>query len=336
MCLIIVASKPSQVLDLDIWKAWNTNSHGAGIMQHRTGRLFVKKGIMRFSLLEETLKKLPECGPVAVHLRMATHGAVHGKNTHPWVIDSQSALMHNGVLSGLGKHGATGESDSAHLARILSYLPHNERKSLLNTLDGRYVYSSDEGMLMHGTGWTERSKGLWLSNTYWDYSVRTRTPTYSEWEEEHPVTYGRGGHGWGPTKLLTDDRDRAFNDEDKKNGTWGGVIKKSRHSPLTGSDASNELEAKITRMLKEAQAELDKEERKQSDTPEDGPVEVGELVKASVDDGAETQDPTASTGLISQSTPPPDTLNRTIYVDGKPSRWVHNEEKGDWELRPVN
>jgi predicted glutamine amidotransferase len=166
MCLIIVADSPKDVLTLALSAAWEANPHGAGFMYlSKRGELVARKGIMHVKVLKSILELLPDM-PIAVHLRYATHGAPNYLNTHPWMLDAESALMHNGVLHNLGTPGDKGMSDSAHLAAILNTVKHDDRKALLDSLEGRYAYAhSEHGITVHGDFVEHR--GMLLSNTYW-------------------------------------------------------------------------------------------------------------------------------------------------------------------------
>lgn len=163
MCLIMVG-KTADILKMDLKSAWRCNSDGAGLVIAEKKPIVVK-GLMSLKSLLACLKKIPDNREIAVHLRMATHGRVCKENTHPFQVDQYSTMMHNGILSSLGKSGVWGESDSAHLARILTKVKHQDRLALLKTISGKYLYTHQTSMFAIGDFTLE--KGVKLSNTYW-------------------------------------------------------------------------------------------------------------------------------------------------------------------------
>lgn len=165
MCVIMVADCPKKILALSLKDAWQRNSDGAGILIQTQAGITVFKGLMKFKTLMKTLKTIPESTQTAVHFRMATHGASTEENTHPFQIDQDSYLMHNGVLSSLGKAGKDGFSDSGHLAKILTGVDPRDRIPLMEELGGKYLYADVDGMECIGD-FTDKD-GVLCSNTYW-------------------------------------------------------------------------------------------------------------------------------------------------------------------------
>lgn len=176
MC-VIMYGKVKNILALDLKSAWDTNPHGAGIIipsEHPRAL----KGMMNYNRFLFTLKILPNYSEVVVHLRMATHGKVDTDNTHPFKINADSFLMHNGILSGLGEYGDKGRSDSAHLTEIITRLPHKDRVSILSALPGKYAYVRKH--IVHLIGDFEKADKVTMSNTYWMPGKITDT-----WREMH-------------------------------------------------------------------------------------------------------------------------------------------------------
>ena len=123
MCVII--HKPEKVtLNVDeLRAAFDLNSHGAGYMWRQRGHaVHIRKGFMTCAALEEDLKEqgflkdgvLTDRAALGLHFRIATSGGVCPERTHPFPISksyrvqeqliqqTQAALMHNGVISGMG------------------------------------------------------------------------------------------------------------------------------------------------------------------------------------------------------------------------------------------
>lgn len=163
MCIIFIG-KTKDITKLDLAAAWQTNSHGAGIVIP-SKQPEVVKGIMKLKDLCDLLSRIPARQTIAVHLRLATHGSIAPKNTHPFMIEEHSYLMHNGILHGLGKSGYHGMSDSAHLAKILQSVSLKDRGALLNALPGKFAIIDRGSIKMYGA--FEKESNVHMSNTYW-------------------------------------------------------------------------------------------------------------------------------------------------------------------------
>lgn len=162
MCLIIIGDSINDVHEhVSFVDAWRANEDGAGVCYLKNGRIYMRKGIMRLKDLIHSVNRVPKQCPVAIHLRLATHGGVSRENTHPFSV-KDNYLMHNGVISSLGKSGKHGESDSAHLARILAKLPERDRLPLLESVSGKFAYITPSGIYPIGR-FEDRGKVL-LSN----------------------------------------------------------------------------------------------------------------------------------------------------------------------------
>lgn len=164
MCLIAYADCITKIQNLPLETIWKDNSHGAGLLTYRGNKLVASKGYMTLPSLLRKLEHIPKNTPVAIHFRLATHGSISEYNTHPFRVAKDSYLMHNGVLPALGNSGESGNSDSAHLARILSKLPHKDRKYLLESLNGRFLLASPKEISLHGS--FEKHNDCHCSNTY--------------------------------------------------------------------------------------------------------------------------------------------------------------------------
>ena len=183
MCVIVYKPAGCQVPGTDILRAcWAANRDGAGMMLPHAGRVRIRKGFMDWdafavALEEEAASHDLEALPLALHFRIATHGAVKPGCCHPFpvcgsasqmrVTEQEAAIgfMHNGVLSGLPTTDAV--SDSMSFAkRVLSPL---DRLSgdLLGDADMRKVIgASTQGsrfLLMDGAG-DVRTFGRWIAD----------------------------------------------------------------------------------------------------------------------------------------------------------------------------
>lgn len=168
MCVILVGTK-KQLLSIELNRAWKTNADGAGFSYVENKRVRIVKGLMAFDAMIEALENTRARGLISLHLRLATHGRVCAKNTHPFAVGND-ALAHNGVLSAFGVSGASGVSDSADLARVLSALKPNDRNKVLASLSGMFALTTARAkndVVLFGSRRWEDYKGVQCSNLYW-------------------------------------------------------------------------------------------------------------------------------------------------------------------------
>jgi hypothetical protein len=165
MCLIAIG-KCADILAADVKEMWSSNSDGAGVAAHKDGKPYPIKGIMKLQQLMRVLKTIPADQMIAVHFRWATHGAVTPGNTHPFRVDNDTLLMHNGVLSEFGQAGKNGESDSKHLARVLGQVDVKDRAAVLKSLSGKYCLITPTNFHMYGH--FTKQKEVHYSNMFWE------------------------------------------------------------------------------------------------------------------------------------------------------------------------
>ena len=193
MC-VIMYGKTKDILSLDLDRAWNQNKDGAGLILPIKNPV-TYKGIMSIAELKSILIKLPKQKYIALHLRQATHGPANKGNTHPFEVERNVHLMHNGCLFGLGSSGNKGSSDSAHLARILSKVSHKDRVALLQALPGKYLVSNHGKITL--IGGFETVNNVECSNTSWQLPTigyGSTQGTYGQYSWQNGV-YGNRASG---------------------------------------------------------------------------------------------------------------------------------------------
>ncbi len=95
MCLII-ASPNGKAPDMGIVSdAIIGNPHGWGAVSAAGGKLRADKGFGLPSL-ERAIRRMD--GPYLIHFRYATHGAVGYANCHPFKVNRDCYMVHNGIL----------------------------------------------------------------------------------------------------------------------------------------------------------------------------------------------------------------------------------------------
>lgn len=119
--------------------------------------------------------------PMAVHLRLATHGKVEWNNAHPIeVVPDQMALIHNGVFSEFAKD--RDKLDSRQFADMLRDLPDgwSDSETIWKLLRGFVGYSNKVVLLDRHGGWTilGESNGHWTDGTWYSNS------SYKAWHRQ--------------------------------------------------------------------------------------------------------------------------------------------------------
>lgn len=118
MCIIIVANKDKKISSEHIKLASELNCDGFGISASVNNKLFVYKSISMNSddiiKLYNSMRQVAT-GDIVLHFRLATHGDVSDKLCHPFYVNKNLVMFHNGVIrdsvSGYNRHN-NNESDT--------------------------------------------------------------------------------------------------------------------------------------------------------------------------------------------------------------------------------
>lgn len=102
MCLATLTTNGRTLTDEQIRNAWNANPHGGGIAYFdSTGKVqaFRTLSLPKFQrayarLIDEGL----HYSPMALHFRLATHGDKTINNVHPFRMDANTLVIHNGMF----------------------------------------------------------------------------------------------------------------------------------------------------------------------------------------------------------------------------------------------
>jgi predicted glutamine amidotransferase len=126
MCIAIL--NKTGILSKDAFKnSWENNYDGAGFAYSDGNKIIVHKedkGYEPFyKMYAKHRKKFPQ-QTFLVHFRISTHGTVTKDNLHPFVINDNVALIHNGMVNLLDHKTGDKRSDTNFLCEeILSHLP---------------------------------------------------------------------------------------------------------------------------------------------------------------------------------------------------------------------
>ena len=184
MCLLfLVPDRAHREAVDDAWLTdiYTRNDDGFGFMWHtKNGGPQHYKAVGKVEDFIAAYRKMERhAKPFAVHVRMATHGAVETSQSHPYPVDDLGTawLMHNGVLS-TGNWADRSKSDTWHyindtvgplyaqlgaglftpaLLDMMGEAIGNNRFILMDKTGEFYTVNKSQGLI-----W----RGMWLSNTY--------------------------------------------------------------------------------------------------------------------------------------------------------------------------
>jgi predicted glutamine amidotransferase len=215
MCLIAYLKNKSFV-DYDaLESAHENNPHGWGIVYAQDGRLHACKKHASFAVFKDAMELVPDDVPISIHFRWATHGDKSENNIHPFDVLTfeddgvDVAMMHNGVISGTGVLGESGDkrSDTALYVEYVIRPMFKENPKLMyntgfQTMVSRDIGYSNKFLFMDGKGGViiinpnsghfpiKDSIDIWYSNTY------SLTSSYRS-KKVGKETYDSSLHGHG-------------------------------------------------------------------------------------------------------------------------------------------
>lgn len=214
MCLAVLktAGGPHMTQE-EIANAWGANSDGAGI-GIATGDGFQ---IYKFKHLEQLQKKMKELrgsllgiNAYVLHFRLATHGLKDKANIHPFYVNEDLIMAHNGIIDvGHPTEKNSNMSDSAIFAKyVLGHLPKNfwknpgaqwlidqaigRSKIILLHKSGDYYISNSE------LGYWEHEHKVWYSNTSHRYTLCS--------SKSRVIYSPYGSHHWGGPSVYNGSR----------------------------------------------------------------------------------------------------------------------------------
>lgn len=178
MCIIIVANKNKKIPNEHIKLASELNCDGFGMSASVNNKLFVYKSI---SINSDDIIKLYNSirqvatGDIVLHFRLATHGDVSDKLCHPFYVNKDLVMFHNGVIrdsvSGYNEHNKNESDTKAFVNNVLK----NFKKGFQNNKTVMNMISTSVG---------EYNKLCFLDNT-----GKTSYTSSDNWVEYNGILY---------------------------------------------------------------------------------------------------------------------------------------------------
>jgi len=145
------------------------NPDGIGIAWTEDGTVKVKKSVKSLDVIFKTYQRARTFDTdILLHFRLATHGQVSVANCHPFNIDSNTVVIHNGIIDGFGSDDL---SDTLHFTNhILRGLPEGWRdnQAILDLLGWSIAWS--KLVILSGDGKVtivNEDDGLWQNGNWY-------------------------------------------------------------------------------------------------------------------------------------------------------------------------
>lgn len=234
MCIAIYKAKGVFVPEDHLRQGFKSNSDGCGLawVNPRTHKIETYKSMDYLPWFNEYTRVVEEYNnpEMLIHFRITSKGKTTLDNCHPFVINNDMAMIHNGTITKIHVDTASGESDTAVFARDwLGQLPKGwEDNEPLKLMIEDFIGWSKIVILHRKKGpiFLNESKGvwnddhtIWYSNKSYETYKTTKTNNYNK---TAALSY-YGGRDW-------DDYDYPFN----------------HYSDLTKQSMTNNVPAVVT------------------------------------------------------------------------------------------
>ena len=100
MCIAILKRKNGTITDDALRESFRYNADGAGIAYTKDKKLIIIKGIFNAEVFVQKVREIEAIcdNNMLIHCRIGTSGLKDASNTHPFVVNEDVALIHNGIL----------------------------------------------------------------------------------------------------------------------------------------------------------------------------------------------------------------------------------------------
>ena len=182
MCIIIVANKNKKIPNEHIKLASELNCDGFGMSASVNNKLFVYKSISMNSddiiKLYNSIRQVAT-GDIVLHFRLATHGDISDKLCHPFYVNKDLVMFHNGIISdsvsGYNGHNKNESDTKAFVNNVLK----NFKKGFQNNKTIMNMISTSVG---------EYNRLCFLDNT-----GKITYTSSAEWVEHNEILYSNSG-----------------------------------------------------------------------------------------------------------------------------------------------
>ena len=194
MCLAI-AKKPQTRLSRALLKnGFEANSHGAGFAYSHKGKLIVKKGFWKFETFWKAFNAIQKNNPAIVHFRKISSGEESEENCHPFLINKNLAVVHNGTLNDWIGTKKSKKSDTFYFVEIIlkpliELVPNAYNNPVFTYMLDKTIESGNKLIFLDAKGKfsiIREQAGEWIDNCWFSnnsYKTKTWEPSEEEWEQ---------------------------------------------------------------------------------------------------------------------------------------------------------
>lgn len=204
MCIVIYKPAGKILPKSTLKNSWQSNKDGAGFAYADGERVHIVKGFMHFKRFWKEYVKHQEQA-MLIHFRIATCGSVCPANTHPFRMNDQCAMAHNGMLSIRPPSGVDITDSETFMRYVIMPMTGTDpevAKEVLNHFSFKYLVegtaSGSKLVFLHADGsatlynerlgdWVDE---VWYSNSSW----KTARKHYGK-STTYGSSYTHGG-GW--------------------------------------------------------------------------------------------------------------------------------------------
>ena len=153
-----------------IKNCWDSNDDGAGMLWVENGVLMTHKQLKDLDSFYAKYQDIrSKTDTVVMHFRIRTHGEVDINNIHPFLVDDNVGLVHNGIIS---QHSVANSkySDTYHFTEFLRTMPKGFQNSeaclaLIEDYIGKYnklIFLDSDG----NAEIVNEAAGIWDGNSW--------------------------------------------------------------------------------------------------------------------------------------------------------------------------
>lgn len=202
MCIIIVANANKKISNRIIKQAYKNNPDGFGIAASVNGKLEVIKGLYKPSKIIKIYNQLrtKASGDIVLHFRIATRGNVTDSLCHPFYVNKDLVMFHNGVEidEDIAGHSCSNKDESDTKAFVNNILKNfkkgfQKNKNIMNMIsksvgdNNRLCFLDSNGVTTYSSSdlWVE-SKGILYSNPnlFYDENYEYINPATMEYIDD--------------------------------------------------------------------------------------------------------------------------------------------------------
>lgn len=176
MCIIASVPAGALVTEAQLEEMWNRNSDGGGVAYFDDGKIVTEKSMDKKKFIARVLDIQEKYGhrDMLVHMRIATHGSVCLENNHPFQVNKNTVMAHNGIMPDAFIPPA--KSDLSDTRFFIEYFMKHIPTS---KLDDPYFVDMVDGMINHGYG----NKLVFMTSAPTKYDTYIIGEYHGTWDE---------------------------------------------------------------------------------------------------------------------------------------------------------